>query len=285
MIHLLVDTCVWLDIALDPRLAPLLEVIDRGLERQALALVVPDVVVIELDRNSGSVQHKTKKAFEAMVRGAIDASKVLSSGEEQAELKRVLSKVANNLPRHEGALNSRLERIRALLVGNRVRKQETTEPMMVAVARRGLEKQAPFVRGKNSCGDAVLLEHFHLYSGNLPAGDQFYFVTSNTADFSSPTDNRVPHPDIADLFDGSGRQFSISLPECVESLHDQAVTPAIVQAAEEAAERPTAACPAGGEHDFDPNRGANLRSRYGGLTWHLFCKKCGAKLDTGEPYD
>jgi hypothetical protein len=285
VIHLLVDTCVWLDIALDQRLAPLLDVIDRALQRQAAVVVVPDVIVIELDRNAEAVQHKTKKAFEAMVRGALDASKVLSSGEDQADLQRTLSKVASNLPRHEGALNSRISRIRAMLVGNRVRAQASTALMMVAALRRGLEKKAPFIKGKNSCGDALLLEHFAAYGGSLPAGDRLYFVTSNTADFSSPTDNRVPHADIAGHFNTTDRQFSINLAECMGPLDAQAVTPAVVQAAEEAAERSMTACPAGGEHEFDPDRGANLRSRYGGLTWHLFCKRCGAKHDTGESYE
>jgi len=285
MIHVLIDTCVWIDIAIDPRLASLLDVMDRGVQRGLLAILVPDIVLTELDRNSEAVQERTRKAMQAMVRDALDASKVLSSGEEQAELQRMLANVQSRLPTHQGLLNTRIGRIRTMLAGPRVRAQATTDAMVLAAFRRGLEKKAPFARGRNSCGDSLIVEHFDTYARLLPEGDTLYLITSNKADFSAADDHRVPHPDLAALFDGSARRYSINVAECLGSLDTAAATPIAVQAAQEAADRSMAVCPGGGDHDFDPDGGANLRSRYGGLTWHIFCKKCGTRFDTGESYD
>jgi hypothetical protein len=283
--RLLVDTCVWLDIALDPRLAPLLEVLDRLCLRGTVQLVAPDVIVGELDRNAESVQQKTKKFYEALARDALDMGQVLATDIDRDDLRRTLGNVLNAMPTFQGALNSRLRRVRAMLTRVGVLAQTSTDSMMLKAFRRGLAKQAPFTRGRNSCGDSLILEHFDSCARTLDLDDRCVFVTSNKQDFGSPQDHRRPHPDIADLFEGPQRVFSINLAEYLKGIDTAAVSPAVIEAAREAAERSSLTCPAGGEHDFDPNRGANLRSRYGGLTWHLFCRKCGAKFDTGDSSD
>lgn len=285
MEHLLVDTCVWLDITVDARLAPLLDVLDRLCLRGAIQLVAPDVVIEELDRNADGVQQKTKKFYEALVRDALDMGHVLVADVDREDLRRSLGKVANALPTFQGALNFRLRRVRTMLTRAGVFAQTSTDSMMLKAFRRGLAKKAPFTRGKNSCGDSLILEHFDSCARTLNAGDRCVLVTSNKQDFSSPDDHRLPHPDIAELFDGVQRIFSINLAEYLKGIDTTAVSPALVEAAREAAERSSLACPAGGEHDFDPSLGANLRSRYGGLTWHLFCRKCGTKFDTGDSSD
>lgn len=285
MVHLVVDTCVWLDVALDKRLAPLLDVIEHGLASNQIRVVVPGLVITELERNADSVQERTRKAFEAMVRDALDAAAVLPSDTERDDLRRLLTLVSNNLPNYHAELNTRIGRIRALMSGEQVARHSASDQMMAAALKAGLEKKAPYHRGKNSCGDALLLQHYAAYAAAVPTGDQVVLITSNKADFSDPTDHRLPHADIAGLFDGTGRVFSINIAEHLRALNVAVVTPAVVAAAEEASERSIAACPSGGEHDFDPKGGAFLRSPYGGLTWHLFCRKCGAKIDTGEVYE
>jgi hypothetical protein len=245
-------------------------------------LIVPDVIQNELDGNAHVVEEKTKKVYEALVRDALDMAHLLTTDAEKEELRRSLGNVSNALPIYRGALNSRLRRVRAMLSRAGVLTQSSTDSMMLKAFRRGLAKKAPFTRGKNSCGDSLILEHFDSCAQAMGADDRCVLVTSNKRDFGSPEDQRLPHPDIADLFDGSQRIFSINLAEYLNRLDVTGISSIVVEAAREAADRSSIACPAGGEHDFDPNRGANLRSRYGGLTWHLFCRKCGTKLDVGD---
>lgn len=282
MDRLLVDTCVWLDIAVDTRLSPLLDVLDRLCQRRMLQLVVPDVVLAELDRNTEAVQHRTRKVYEALVRDVLDTAHVLPTDADREELRRTLGKVSNALPTFRGELNTRLSRIKTLLTSPDALAQASTDSMMVNAFRRGLQKLAPFARGKNSCGDSLILEHFDSYSQTLIDENRCVLVTSNKQDFSAPDDHRLPHPDIASLFDGARRLFSINIAEHLKGIDTAAVSPSVVEAAREAADRSSIECLGGGEHDFDPSRGANLRSRYGGLTWHQFCRKCGAKFDTGS---
>src|SRR5262249_55666702 len=153
-----IDTCVWLDVALDKRLAPLLDVIEHGLTSNQIRIVVPDLVITELERNADSVQERTRKAFEAMVRDALDAATVLPSDGERDDLRRLLTSVSNNLPNHRAELNTRIGRIRALMNGTQVSRHSASDQMMAAALQAGLAKRAPYHRGKNSCGDALLLQ-------------------------------------------------------------------------------------------------------------------------------
>jgi hypothetical protein len=248
-------------------------------------LVAPDVVVEELDRSAEAVQQKTRRAYEALVRNTLDLGHVLASDSDREDLRRSLGNVSNALPTFQGSLNSRLRRIRAMLTGVGVRAQTSTDGMMLSAFRRGLARKAPFLRGKNSCGDALILEHFNVCASALGTGDRCVFVTSNKQDFSFPEDHRLPHPDIAHLFEGGQKAYYINVAEYLKGIDTAAVSPAVVDAAREAAESSLIVCRAGGEHEFNPSQGANLRSRYGGFTWHMFCRKCGTKFDTGSSYD
>jgi hypothetical protein len=133
------------------------------------------------------------------------------------------------------------------------RRVEPTDREQERVIRRGLAKQAPFHRERNSIADALLIE---LYSSEVnssgAAADRYCFVTSNYQDFSLPSgDRRQPHPDLASLFadehssyvyevsglnealvDYFGEEF-IELSEETELLHEEPRTLAEILEAEQ----------------------------------------------------
>ncbi len=82
------------------------------------------------------------------------------------------------------------------------------------VVQRGLDKRAPFHRGKNSSADALLLEMYRavaLASTNAP-DSHYCFVTLNVRDFSAlGADQRLAHPDCGELFAGPQSSYFISL--------------------------------------------------------------------------
>lgn len=63
------------------------------------------------------------------------------------------------------------------------------------VLERGLAKRAPFLRGKNSTADAMLIEMYATFATSLSdPTDVCGFVTSNNKDFSQEKgDVRLPH--------------------------------------------------------------------------------------------
>jgi hypothetical protein len=90
------------------------------------------------------------------------------------------------------------------------------------VLERGLAKKAPFLRGKNSTADAMLIEMYATFSRSLSDSDDVCgFVTSNSKDFSQEKgDVRLPHPDIADFFDGESSRYLFGVVGLQDSLDD-----------------------------------------------------------------
>ena len=81
-------------------------------------------------------------------------------------------------------------------------------------AKWGLEKRAPFHQNRNSVADALHLLVYASAIDDPPGGpdDRFCFVTKNVKDFSAVgEDQRLPHPDIADLFSGPLSDYYIDL--------------------------------------------------------------------------
>ena len=82
------------------------------------------------------------------------------------------------------------------------------------VVERALERRAPFHRGKNSAADALLLEMYRAAVAALTSDsdDHRCFVTLNVRDFSAlGDDQRLPHPDCADVFADPRSHYFISL--------------------------------------------------------------------------
>jgi hypothetical protein len=99
---------------------------------------------------------------------------------------------------------------------------EPTAAERERVVQRGLDKQAPFHLAKNSVADAVLIELYRTAAAQGGADEAFAFVTSNHKDFSIPAgDHRQPHPDLAELFDGTRSRYCLGVDGLRELMVDE----------------------------------------------------------------
>jgi hypothetical protein len=80
-------------------------------------------------------------------------------------------------------------------------------------ADRAIAKVAPLHRQRNGIDDALLIEtYIDALAGRTEANDVYGFVTHNIHDFSEKGgDTRLPHPDVAALFDGTASRYATSL--------------------------------------------------------------------------
>lgn len=124
-------------------------------------------------------------------------------------------KIVDDLTRHApliGAMTTRnFDEVLDLLRSGRP--VEATSSEHQAGVRRGLTKQAPFHRSRNSVADALLIELYETAIANAELGQQSYaFITSNSQDFSLPTgDKRLPHPDIAPSFTSKNSTYALGV--------------------------------------------------------------------------
>ncbi len=62
MFKLLVDTCVWLDVAKDPKQTPILAVVEDLVRAGSMCLLVPTVVLEEFRRNRDRIAKESAKS-------------------------------------------------------------------------------------------------------------------------------------------------------------------------------------------------------------------------------
>jgi hypothetical protein len=216
MLRVLIDTCVYLDLAKDYRHQPTLRALEQLINVGEVSLVLPRQAVDEFARNkqrlikeSGKSLSSTFKRVKAAVRefGREDG---VDSAIEQ------LDDVDHRVTILGEAVNESIARIEAIFAKATV--IETTDAVKLRAAQRAVDKRAPFHRDKNGMGDAILIETYRDVLDESGDEVQFAFVTHNKHDFSDMNaDERLPHPDLRNLFDSEGSTYSLALAELLNS--------------------------------------------------------------------
>jgi hypothetical protein len=210
-LHLMIDTCVWLDLAKDYRQRATIGALEELIRIDVVELLVPQQVIDEFERNKNRVIKESAKSLSSTFRRVGDAIKQFGKSDGCKEALVQLKDVDHRISTLGEAVSESVGSIEALFAVSK--KIRTNDSALVAAAQRAIHQRAPFHKSKNSIGDAILIE---LYAAELNDGrerdGQYAFVTHNKHDFSSgSTDERVPHPDIAGLFDGSSSIYSVNL--------------------------------------------------------------------------
>lgn len=229
MFHVLIDTCVWLDLAKDHKQESLLSVIEALIKRKELVLIVPEIVLDEFNRNKAHVAKDGVKSYLSAIRRAQDAVRQLGHPKNRQAIQSYLGDIGHKLPQMGNDALESLSTIEKLLV--KAPTIKATDNVLIRAARRGIEKIAPFHRGKNSMNDSILIEAFLEYrAANDAPGHRFAFITHNKNDFSSPTDERLPHPDITHFFTKVKSLYSTNLGETLRKIEPELVTDLMMEA-------------------------------------------------------
>jgi PIN domain-containing protein len=223
--RMLIDTCVWLDLAKDEKQHPVLGVVEEMVRRNMLALIVPRLAIDEFRRNRARVAKESAKSLAShftVVKNAL--SRV---GGDKRRMRTVLSHlddVNHKIPIIGGSAVSVLDRIEKLLTATPP--IEPRDPVKVRAAQRAIDRKAPFHRNRNSMADALLMETYaESTRAKETTGDRFAFVTHNTADFSMIVGNqKLAHADFSDVFSRVKSRYYISLPEALRRVDPSLVT-------------------------------------------------------------
>ena len=116
MFKMLIDTCVWLDLAKDPRQVPVLGAIEEMVKLGMVTLIAPRVVLDEFRRNRERIAKESAKSLSAHFRLVKDA--VDKIGGDKRRMRVVLSHlddVDHKIPIVGGAAADALDRIEKLL--------------------------------------------------------------------------------------------------------------------------------------------------------------------------
>src|ERR1035441_9437709 len=143
MFRMLLDTCVWLDLAKYHRQAPVLGVVEEMVKLGMLTLIVPRIVLEEFARNRERIAKESAMSLSSHFRLVKEAIGKIGGDKERVRL--VLSHlgdVDHKIPIVGGTAVAALDRIEKLLMASPI--LEAQEQVTLRAASRALEKRAPF---------------------------------------------------------------------------------------------------------------------------------------------
>jgi hypothetical protein len=209
-LRLLIDTCVWLDLAKDPRHLPLLDALFAMTETDEVELIVPQIVLDEFERNRERVMASSRASLSSHFKRVKDAIVQFAPEEGRADIVRQLNEVDHRIATGGEAVNEAIGIIENLFTT--VEPLPVSESIKARAADRAIAKIAPFHRQINGIGDAIIIETYADALEEREEDDVLAFVTHNIHDFSQKgADTRLPHPDLANLFDGVHSRYSTNI--------------------------------------------------------------------------
>ncbi len=224
MNKMLIDTCVWLDIAKTSKGEDVLNLLTEFINREEVALILPTIIIAEFDRNKDRVVADAGRSLSSHFKTV----KAMVAEHANQEVREVILSQLNDIDKKipsmgESAFNSIL-RIEEMM--KNAEKIDVTDEIKLRAAQRAIEKKAPFHLSKNSIGDAIIIEAFNAYRlQNVVQEFGLTFVTHNVNDFSLRSGNqKQPHEDLAEIFDSYKSHYSISLPEALNSIDPDLVS-------------------------------------------------------------
>jgi hypothetical protein len=230
MVKLVVDTCVWLDIAKDHKQQSIIMVLDELIEDGLVELIIPEIIIDEFDRNKDRILQGVKTSYHSVLQRVKELVREFGEEEEKSKVIEHLSNIQHKSPLlGEYAAQGSFNWISTLLENAKIKK--TTNAIKLKAAERAINKIAPFHRAKNNMADAIILEtYLDQITQSTVIGDRFIFVTHNTTDFSLVDGNlKLPHADLKRYFSKRKSRYFISLSEALNSVKPNLVSKLLVE--------------------------------------------------------
>ncbi|HWS03436.1 MAG TPA: PIN domain-containing protein [Gammaproteobacteria bacterium] len=225
MFNVLIDTCIWLDLAQDPKQTPLLLVVENMVRDKTLSLIVPRLVHDEFQRNRERVAKASTRSLASHFQQVKEAvNKGTTDPRRKKALLAQLDDLNHKIPLIGGVAEGILERIDKLLQQAKI--VGTSDAAKLRAADRALNRRAPCHRdNKNSIADALVIEAYFEVVKAGKTGERFAFVTHNKNDFSVLNGNqKLPHPDLAPGFSKIKSMYFINLTELLRRIDPYTVT-------------------------------------------------------------
>jgi hypothetical protein len=238
MFNVLIDTCVWLDLADKPQQTPLVDVLEALLSYGGVNLLLPQIVKDEFAKNRPRVAEKSTKGLSTHFNLVKDA--VRRSDRPKRVKDRMLSDLSDvdhKLPQVGGSAKLTLDRIQKIM--DAFPSIPTSDGAKIRAADRALDRKGPCHReNKNSMADALIIEtYFETVKGGAPR-ERFAFVTHNKHDFSQVAgDEKLPHADLASGFSKIRSMYFTNLGLCLNKVNPDFVDEVLYLASYEEPQR------------------------------------------------
>lgn len=209
-VHMLIDTCVWLDLAKQSDGGKVVSILNELSGQGKIEILVPAIVITEFERNRDRVQAAMTRNISSRFSEVRRAISEYGRGVNKRKVLDELDDFTHQAPLVSQLAAQSFDAILALLKSTTL--ISPTAKMKDTVIENALAKRAPFHREKNSVADALLMEMYSEIIKTAVPQDNYCFITHNTKDFSDTDgDLRQPHVDFSDYFISPSSRYFTSL--------------------------------------------------------------------------
>jgi hypothetical protein len=223
MVKLLIDTCIWLDIAKTSKGEDMLNLLSEFIERGNVVILLPTIVVSEFETNKERIIADAGKSLSSHFKKVKEMVAEHANQESKQQILSQLNDIDKKIPTFgENAFQS-IARIEEIM--KNAESIDISDDIKLRATQRAIDKKAPFHLSKNSIGDSIIIESYNDYKIKNAAQEfSLMFITHNVNDFSLKNGNqKLPHEDLAELFDTPKSQYFINLAEALNSINPDLV--------------------------------------------------------------
>ena len=214
MFKILIDTCVWLDLAKDYQQQAVLSALEDLIRQQDISLILPRTVLEEFNRNKARLIEESSRSLSSTFKRVKEAVVKFADPKQKTKMLRQLDEIDHRIPTLGDTANGTINRIEKLFAHTPV--LEIPDTVKLRAAQRAIDNRAPFHRQRNSMNDALLIEMYAKAAAKPSPHIHFAFITHNTKDFSHPNANtKLPHPDLAACFSRAKSLYFTTLGEAL----------------------------------------------------------------------
>jgi len=223
MVKLIIDTCVWLDIAKTTKGEEILNLLSEFIDNKEVTIVIPEIIISEFDRNKDRIIMDAGKSLSSHFKKVKEMVAEHASKEIKDHILTELNDIDKKIPTLGENASQTIFLIEEIFKNAEV--IEITDEIKLRATQRAIDKKAPFHLSKNSIGDSIIIESYNNYKTQNAAQEfNSMFITHNVNDFSTKNVNqKLPHEDLSGIFDSPKSQFFINLLEALNSINPDLV--------------------------------------------------------------
>ncbi|OYX82959.1 MAG: hypothetical protein B7Y83_13110 [Flavobacteriales bacterium 32-34-25] len=223
MIKILIDTCVWLDIAKTDKGEKIINLLEEFIKEEEISLLIPEIILTEFNRNKERIESEAKKSVTSHFKKVRELVFTYGNKETKNNILAELNNIDYKIPVIGDMAHYSISRIEELFYQAEI--INITNEIKLRATQRALDKKALFHLSKNSMGDALIIESYLDYKIKNSAQEfGLIFMTHNKNDFSLKNGNqKEPHEDFKEIFDSPKSQYFINLTEALNSINSELI--------------------------------------------------------------
>ena len=210
---IMIDTCIWIDLAEKPSLRPLALALKQLIDSNEVKVISTPIIKEEFQNNRDKFIKKGRKNISQNIFNLKNLIKEHSTEDNREDILKGLDELNHKLPtmvdtvlEHSNLINEILESTEEI---------EVVDAIKLISAQKAYLKEAPFHNGKNNMADSMIIE---IFFSQIDDTNTFYFISRNTNEYSQKGNINNPNEGFNEYFSKDNVHYSLDLYKTINEI-------------------------------------------------------------------